>query len=58
VERMLPFKGTIFLEFQLFLGIPAVFTGCVIPPFAFTALQSYQFNHLFFACHTLTSLIL
>jgi hypothetical protein len=40
VERMLPVKGTIFLEFQFFLGIPAVFAGGIIAPFALTALQS------------------
>jgi uncharacterized membrane protein YjgN (DUF898 family) len=52
---MLPFKGTIFLKFQLFLDIPAVFTGSIIAPLAFTALQRYQLNHLLLACHTLTS---
>jgi len=41
VERMLPFKGAIFIEFQLFLGIPAIFTGSIIAPFALAALQGY-----------------
>jgi len=41
VERMLPFKGTIFLELQLFLKIPAVFAGRIITPFALAALQGY-----------------
>ena len=51
VERMLPIPGTIFLELQLFLEIPAVFTGCIITPFTLAALHGYQFNHLLFACH-------
>jgi hypothetical protein len=38
---MLPVKGTVFLEFQLFLGIPTVFAGGIIAPFALTALQGY-----------------
>jgi hypothetical protein len=38
MERVLPVKGTIFLEFQLFLDITAVFTGSVITPLTFTAL--------------------
>jgi hypothetical protein len=48
---MLPVKGTVFLEFQLFLGIPAVFAGGIIAPFALTALQGYQLNRCFLACH-------
>ena len=48
---MLPLKGTILLEFQLFLEIPAVLTGSIIAPFTLGTLHSYQFNHLFFACH-------
>jgi hypothetical protein len=52
---MLPVKGTIFLEFQLFLGIPAVFAGGIIASFALTALQGYQLNHRLLTCHTLTS---
>ena len=53
VERMLPIKGTIFLKFQFFLDIPAVFTGSIVAPLALAALQSYQFNHCLFACHKL-----
>jgi hypothetical protein len=48
---MLPVKGTIFLKFQLFLQIPAVFAGCIVTPFTFAALQGYQFNHSLLACH-------
>jgi hypothetical protein len=51
VEGMLPVKGTIFLEFQLFLSIPAVFAGSIITPFTFAALQGYQFHRCLFACH-------
>jgi hypothetical protein len=51
VERMLPVKGTIFVEFQLFLGVPAVFAGSIITPLALAALQGHQFNYLLFACH-------
>jgi hypothetical protein len=52
VEGVLPVKGAIFLEFQLFLDISAVFTGGIIAPFALAALQGYQFNRCFLACHT------
>ena len=56
VDRVLPLVGTIFLKFQYFLEIPAVFACGIITPLTFAALQGYQFNHCsFFACHTLTS---
>jgi hypothetical protein len=48
---MLPVKRTIFLEFQLFLDIPAIFAGSIVASLALTALQGYQLNHLFLACH-------
>jgi len=57
VEGVFPIKGTIFLEFQLFLGIPAVFAGSIVAPFALAALQGYQFNHLLLACHKSTSYV-
>jgi hypothetical protein len=53
VERVLPVKGTVFPEFQLFLSIPAVLAGSIITPFTLAALQSYQLNHLLFTCHNL-----
>jgi hypothetical protein len=52
---MFPVMGAIFLEFKFFLNIAPVLAGCVIAPFAVTALQGYQFNHCFFCfCHKLT----
>jgi hypothetical protein len=52
---MFPVKGAVFLEFQLFLGIPPVFFGGIITPFALSALQGYQFHRGLFACHVSTS---
>ena len=52
---MFPLKGTKFLKFQLLLRIPAVLAGRVIPPFALSALEGYQFHYLLLACHVLTS---
>ena len=51
MEGVFPVKRTKFLKFQLFLGIPAVFAGCVIPPLTFAALKGYQLYYLFFARH-------
>jgi hypothetical protein len=51
VERVLPVKGTILLEFQLFLDIPAILAGSVVPPFAFAALQGYKLNCCLLCCH-------
>ena len=56
MDRVLPVEGTILIEFQLFLDIPAVFTGSIIAPFTLAALQGYQFHSRFLAfCHTKTS---
>jgi hypothetical protein len=52
---MLPVKGAIFAEFQLFLSIPPVFLGGIIAPFALSTLQGYQFHRSLFACHVSTS---
>jgi hypothetical protein len=35
---MLPVKGAILLQFELFLGVPAVFGGGIVPPFTLGAL--------------------
>jgi len=51
VEGVFPLKWTIFLEFQFFLGISAVFAGSVVTPLAFAALQSYQFHRCLFSRH-------
>jgi hypothetical protein len=43
VNRVLPVKGTVFLEFQLLLSVaPVLFCG-IVTPLAFGALQSHQF---------------
>ena len=54
MDRMLTVKRTIFLEFQLFLGIPPVFACGVVFPLAFAALERYQFHNLFLARHFLS----
>ena len=51
VKRMLPVKGTVLLEFQLFLGVPPVLAGGIIAPLALAALERHQFYRLFFARH-------
>jgi hypothetical protein len=38
---MLAVMGAIFLEFQLFLNIAPVLAGCIVTPFALTALKRY-----------------
>ena len=50
---MLPVKGTVLLEFKLFLGIPPVFAGGIVSPFTLGTLEGYQFCYLFLACHIL-----
>jgi hypothetical protein len=51
MNRMFPVKRAILLKFQLFLGIPPVFTGGIVLPLALGALERYQFHHLFLARH-------
>jgi hypothetical protein len=58
VHRVFPVKGTIFVEFQLFLGVPAVLFGSIIAPLTFAALQGHQFNGCLFARHFPASLLL
>jgi hypothetical protein len=48
---MLPVKGTIFVQFQLFLTIPPVFLGGIISPFTLAALERHQLHSLFFTRH-------
>jgi hypothetical protein len=51
VDSMLPVKRTVFFKFQLFLGIPPVFAGGIVPPLALAALKRYQFYNLFLTRH-------
>jgi hypothetical protein len=53
MQSMLPVKGTILVEFQLFLGISPVFFGRVVPPLTFTALKRNELNRCLFARHYL-----
>jgi len=53
---MLLVMRAILIKLQLFLDIAPVFACCIIAPFAFTALQGYQFYYCFFARHNKTSL--
>jgi hypothetical protein len=54
VKGMLPIKGTVLIQFQLFLGVPPILGGGVIPPLTFAALKRHQFHDLFLARHTPT----
>jgi hypothetical protein len=55
VQGMLPIERAIFVHLKLFLGIPPIFRGGIVPPFTLAALQGYQFNHRFLACHNPSS---
>ena len=48
---MFSFKRTVFLKFQLFLGISPVFACSVVSSLAFAALKGYQFHNLFLTRH-------
>jgi hypothetical protein len=54
MDRMLPIKRAIFLEFQLFLSISPVFAGGIVFALTVTALKRYQFHYLFLARHILS----
>jgi hypothetical protein len=51
MESMRAVMGTVLLKLQFFLNIAPVLAGCIIAPFTFAALQSYQLYYLLFACH-------
>ena len=48
---MFPVMWAIFFELKFFLNIAPVLAGCIIAPFAFTALKGYQFHRCLFARH-------
>jgi hypothetical protein len=51
VQRVLSVERAVFVQFQLFLGIPPVFLGGVVSSFALGTLHGDDFNRRLLACH-------
>jgi hypothetical protein len=51
MDSMLPVKGAILAQFQLFLGIAPVFLGGIVLPLTFRALKRHQLNNLLLTSH-------
>jgi hypothetical protein len=48
---MLPVKGAILFQFQLFLGISPILFGCIVLPFTFRTLQGDKLHRRLFTRH-------